>query len=114
VSAVVGVVVFPGTNCELDIVWAVEQLGGEARLLWHGDATVGGVDAVVVPGGFAPPGLWADADPLEDPPGSRPGARGLSGVSSLNTSGTAASSKIACQGHSGSQAPQSMHSSGSI
>ena len=28
-------------------------LGGEAELLWHGDRTVGGVDAVVVPGGFA-------------------------------------------------------------
>ncbi len=49
----VGVVVFPGTNCELDIVWSVEQLGARAELLWHGDATVNGVDAVVVPGGFA-------------------------------------------------------------
>jgi phosphoribosylformylglycinamidine synthase len=53
VSARVGVVVFPGTNCELDVVWAVEHLGGEAELLWHGDASVRGVDAVVVPGGFA-------------------------------------------------------------
>jgi phosphoribosylformylglycinamidine synthase subunit PurQ / glutaminase len=52
-SARVGVVVFPGTNCELDAVWAIEQLGGSAELLWHGDATVNGVDAVVVPGGFA-------------------------------------------------------------
>jgi phosphoribosylformylglycinamidine synthase len=49
----VGVVLFPGTNCELDVQWAVQQLGGEAVLLWHGDATVGDVDAVVVPGGFA-------------------------------------------------------------
>jgi phosphoribosylformylglycinamidine synthase subunit PurQ / glutaminase len=49
----VGVVLFPGTNCELDVQWAVEQLGGEAVLLWHGDASVRGVDAVVVPGGFA-------------------------------------------------------------
>ena len=31
----------------------VGALGGEGRLLWHGDATVGDVDAVVVPGGFA-------------------------------------------------------------
>jgi phosphoribosylformylglycinamidine synthase I len=53
VSVTVGVVVFPGTNCELDVAWAVEQLGGEARILWHGDATVDGVDAVVIPGGFA-------------------------------------------------------------
>jgi phosphoribosylformylglycinamidine synthase I len=53
VTARIGVVVFPGTNCELDVVHAVEQLGGRAELLWHGDATVKGVDAVVVPGGFA-------------------------------------------------------------
>lgn len=52
-SATVGVVVFPGTNCELDVCEAVERLGGEARPLWHGDPSVGGVDAVVVPGGFA-------------------------------------------------------------
>ena len=49
----VGVVVFPGTNCELDVVGAVESLGAEAKLLWHGDATIGGVDVVVLPGGFA-------------------------------------------------------------
>jgi phosphoribosylformylglycinamidine synthase I len=52
-SARVGVVVFPGTNCELDVAWAVEELGADATLLWHGDPTVSGVDAVVVPGGFA-------------------------------------------------------------
>jgi phosphoribosylformylglycinamidine synthase len=46
-------VVFPGTNCELDVVRAVEHLGGSAELLWHGDASVGACDAVVVPGGFA-------------------------------------------------------------
>ncbi len=44
---------FPGTNCELDVERAVAHLGGTAELLWHGDATVRGVDAVVVPGGFA-------------------------------------------------------------
>jgi len=53
VSARVGVVVFPGTNCELDVVHAVEALGGSADLVWHGDTTVAGFDAVVVPGGFA-------------------------------------------------------------
>jgi phosphoribosylformylglycinamidine synthase I len=53
VTARVGIVLFPGTNCELDVAWAVEQLGGEAEMLWHADDTVGGVDAVVVPGGFA-------------------------------------------------------------
>ncbi len=49
----VGVVLFPGSNCELDAVEAVTDLGGQAELLWHGDKSVAGVDAVVVPGGFA-------------------------------------------------------------
>ncbi|MGI8663263.1 MAG: phosphoribosylformylglycinamidine synthase subunit PurQ [Acidimicrobiales bacterium] len=49
----VGVVLFPGSNCELDVLEAVRDLGGDARLLWHGDRDVGAVDAVVVPGGFA-------------------------------------------------------------
>jgi len=49
----VGVVQFPGSNCELDALEAVRLLGGEAEILWHGDETVNGVDAVIVPGGFA-------------------------------------------------------------
>jgi phosphoribosylformylglycinamidine synthase len=49
----IGVVVFPGTNCEHDVVQAVEAAGGEGTLLWHGDARLGPVDAVVLPGGFA-------------------------------------------------------------
>jgi phosphoribosylformylglycinamidine synthase subunit PurQ / glutaminase len=53
VSALVGVVQFPGTNCELDVAYAVEQLGGEAKILFHTERDLGGVDAVVVPGGFA-------------------------------------------------------------
>jgi len=52
-AAVVGVVVFPGSNCEHDVAEAVTALGGEARLLWHRDTSLGGVDAVVLPGGFA-------------------------------------------------------------
>jgi phosphoribosylformylglycinamidine synthase len=52
-AAVVGVVVFPGSNCELDVVEAVRSLGGEGRLLWHADTSLAGVDAVVLPGGFA-------------------------------------------------------------
>ncbi len=52
-STTVGVVVFPGTNCEMDAVTAVERLGGEGRLLWHADDDVAGVDVVIVPGGFA-------------------------------------------------------------
>jgi phosphoribosylformylglycinamidine synthase len=46
-------VLFPGTNCELDVAWAVVALGAQAEMLWHADATVRGVDAVVIPGGFA-------------------------------------------------------------
>lgn len=49
----VGVVQFPGSNCELDVMEAVRSLGAEAEILWHGDDSVGTVDAVVVPGGFA-------------------------------------------------------------
>lgn len=52
-SALVGVVQFPGTNCEQDVAWAFEQLGARAEILWHGDATTRGADAVVLPGGFA-------------------------------------------------------------
>ena len=52
-SVRVGVVVFPGSNCEHDVVEAVSGLGAEAELLWHGDTDLGGVDAVVLPGGFA-------------------------------------------------------------
>jgi phosphoribosylformylglycinamidine synthase len=49
----VGVVVFPGSNCEHDVVEAVRAVGGTGRLLWHGDRELGDVDAVVLPGGFA-------------------------------------------------------------
>lgn len=52
-STTVGVVLFPGTNCEHDVVAAVEGLGALGRLVWHGDTTVGDIDALVLPGGFA-------------------------------------------------------------
>jgi phosphoribosylformylglycinamidine synthase I len=53
VSARVAVIVFPGTNCELDVAHALEQLGGTATLVFHTETSLGGADAVVVPGGFA-------------------------------------------------------------
>ena len=70
----IGVVVFPGTNCEHDVIQAVERLGAEGVLLWHGDSTVGSVDAVdavVLPGGFAHgdylrPGALARFSPIMD------------------------------------------------
>ena len=49
----VGVVLFPGSNCEQDALEAVRLLGGDAEILWHGDDDLAGVDAVIVPGGFA-------------------------------------------------------------
>jgi len=49
----IGVVVFPGTNCEHDVVAAAEAAGGTGTLLWHGDTRLDAVDAVVLPGGFA-------------------------------------------------------------
>lgn len=49
----VGVVVFPGSNCEHDVVEAFAALGAEAQLLWHDSGSLGGVDVVVLPGGFA-------------------------------------------------------------
>jgi phosphoribosylformylglycinamidine synthase I len=67
----IGVVVFPGTNCEHDVAQAVEAVGGAAVLLWHGDAGLRGVDAVVLPGGFAHgdylrPGALARFSPVMD------------------------------------------------
>ena len=52
-STRIGVVQFPGTNCELDVMWALGELGAQGELCWHGDAAINGVDAVVLPGGFA-------------------------------------------------------------
>lgn len=52
-STVVGVVTFPGTNCDHDAVAAVERVGARAELVWHQQTDLGQVDAVVLPGGFA-------------------------------------------------------------
>ena len=52
-AARVGVVMFPGTNCEHDAILALERLGASAELVWHGDTSVAGYDALVLPGGFA-------------------------------------------------------------
>ncbi|MET0154179.1 MAG: phosphoribosylformylglycinamidine synthase subunit PurQ [Candidatus Binatia bacterium] len=49
-----GVLVFPGSNDDQDALWALgEILGQDAVALWHKDADLKGVDAVVVPGGFS-------------------------------------------------------------
>jgi phosphoribosylformylglycinamidine synthase subunit PurQ / glutaminase len=49
----VGVVTFPGSLDDVDAARAVRLAGGEAVTLWHGDADLHGVDAVVLPGGFS-------------------------------------------------------------
>lgn len=49
----VGVLLFPGSNCEQDVVEAFTGMGAETDLIWHGDRSLGGADAVIVPGGFA-------------------------------------------------------------
>jgi phosphoribosylformylglycinamidine synthase I len=49
----VGVVTFPGSLDDRDAARAVRIAGGEAVELWHGDADLHGVDAVVLPGGFS-------------------------------------------------------------
>ena len=49
----IGVVQFPGTNCEQDSIDTIKNLGGQAEILWHGSDTVGSVEAIVIPGGFA-------------------------------------------------------------
>jgi phosphoribosylformylglycinamidine synthase I len=53
VTPLIGVVVFPGSNCERDAMEAVRNLGAETTELWHADADLKGADAVIVPGGFA-------------------------------------------------------------
>jgi len=49
----VGVVVFPGSNCDTDTLHGLELAGAEPVALWHEVADLGGVAAVVLPGGFA-------------------------------------------------------------
>ncbi|MGH3620303.1 MAG: phosphoribosylformylglycinamidine synthase subunit PurQ [Sciscionella sp.] len=48
-----GVITFPGTLDDTDAARAVSSAGAEAVALWHGDADLRGVDAVVLPGGFS-------------------------------------------------------------
>jgi phosphoribosylformylglycinamidine synthase len=49
----IGVTVFPGSNCDRDALYAVGRIGAEPVELWHADADLKGVDAVIVPGGFS-------------------------------------------------------------
>ena len=52
-APVVAVIRFPGTNCEFDTADVLAEVGAEPRLVFHADDHLPGVDAVVLPGGFA-------------------------------------------------------------
>lgn len=47
------VVVFPGTNCEHDVVYALGRVGIDSELIWHREVDLSRFDSVVLPGGFA-------------------------------------------------------------
>jgi phosphoribosylformylglycinamidine synthase subunit PurQ / glutaminase len=49
----VGIVVFPGSNCEQDCKKVLGELGADARYVWHADSSLGDADIVILPGGFA-------------------------------------------------------------
>ncbi|BDB45130.1 MULTISPECIES: phosphoribosylformylglycinamidine synthase subunit PurQ [Mycobacterium] len=52
-TARIGVITFPGSLDDVDAARAARKVGAEVVNLWHADADLKGVDAVVVPGGFS-------------------------------------------------------------
>ncbi len=49
-----GVIVFPGSNCDHDAWYAVNNnLHGRAEFIWHDSTQLGDIDAVILPGGFS-------------------------------------------------------------
>jgi phosphoribosylformylglycinamidine synthase subunit PurQ / glutaminase len=50
----VGIIVFPGSNCDHDAWYAVaENLHQPAEFIWHESPSLGDVDAIILPGGFS-------------------------------------------------------------
>ena len=50
----IGILIFPGSNCDKDAVWAFQNMfGQEVVELWHKDTDLQGVDLVFLPGGFS-------------------------------------------------------------
>jgi phosphoribosylformylglycinamidine synthase len=50
----IGIVVFPGSNCDRDVRWALEGcMGLPSRFLWHEERDLTGLEAVILPGGFS-------------------------------------------------------------
>ncbi len=49
-----GVAVFPGSNCDRDVVWVTDGLLGQpTRMIWHQDTDLSDIDVMVIPGGFS-------------------------------------------------------------
>lgn len=49
----IGVVIFPGSNCEYDALSAMTALGADADFIWHSTQKIEGYDGIILPGGFA-------------------------------------------------------------
>ena len=50
----VGVIVFPGSNCDHDAYHALKHvMNAEVKFLWHKETDVSGLDMIIVPGGFS-------------------------------------------------------------
>ena len=53
-SFTVGIVIFPGSNCDRDVAWALEAcLNIKTKFLWHESSDLSDIDAIVLPGGFS-------------------------------------------------------------
>ena len=52
-TARIAVVLFPGSNCEHDVVEALGRVGAKAEVVYHSERSLDGFDGVVIPGGFA-------------------------------------------------------------
>ena len=53
-SFTVGIVVFPGSNCDRDVAWALEGcLDIKTKFLWHESSDLNDIDSIVLPGGFS-------------------------------------------------------------
>ncbi len=48
-----GVIVFPGSNCDMDCYYAAEQVSGEVSYVWHQERDVSSYDCLILPGGFS-------------------------------------------------------------
>jgi len=54
VSKQIGVIVFPGSNCDHDAYHAMSKvMGAKTKFLWHKDTDLSGVDLLIIPGGFS-------------------------------------------------------------